>query len=103
MNSRKEITAECSCWTLFLLVRIYNWRLEAAKEKCKAQSKTVLGGLLFTCGGRGIPFCQRKSGGESTLFKNAMPDNVGLSGFFAGGEIGPEALAMQNVNNDFEK
>ena len=75
-------------------------RLEAAKEKCKAQSKTVLGGLLFTCGGRGYRFYKEKAV-ESTLFKNAMPDNVGLSGFFAGGEIGPEALAMQNVNNDF--
>eukprot|EP00943_MAST-04B_sp_MAST-4B-sp1_P009985 g9985.t1 len=28
-------------------------RLEAAETKCKAQSKTSLGGLLFTCGGRG--------------------------------------------------
>ena len=49
---------------------------------------------------KGIPFLQRKSGGKYFI-KNAMPDNVGLSGFFAGGEIGPEALAMQNVNNDF--
>ncbi len=74
-------------------------RLEAAEEKCKAQSKTSLGGLLFTCGGRGYRFYKEKAV-ESTIFKNAMP-NTGLSGFFAGGEIGPEALAMQNVNSEF--
>ena len=37
---------------------------------------------------------------ESTIFKNAMP-NTGLSGFFAGGEIGPEALALQSLDSEF--
>ena len=63
-------------------------RLEAARRSCASQSKQVLGGLLFTCGGRGVQFYEEQDV-ESTIFAHAMPD-IGLSGFFAGGEIGPE-------------
>jgi len=57
-------------------------RLQAAKDRCRLQSKRVLGGLLFTCSGRGYSFYKAKDV-ESKLFAKLLP-NVGMSGFFAG-------------------
>ena len=76
-------------------------RLEAARRSCASQSKQVLGGLLFTCGGRGVQFYEEQDV-ESTIFAHAMPD-IGLSGFFAGGEIGPEALAAAPAESEFRR
>jgi small ligand-binding sensory domain FIST len=76
-------------------------RLEAAKRACASQSKQVLGGLLFTCSGRGKRF-YKVADVESNLFRDAMPD-VGMSGFFAGGEIGPEAMAMLPPDSEFRR
>ena len=76
-------------------------RLEAAKRACANQSKQVLGGLLFTCGGRGNRFYKAKDV-ETSIFKDAMP-NIGMSGVFAGGEIGPEALAALPADSTFRR
>lgn len=76
-------------------------RLEAAKRACANQSKQVLGGLLFTCGGRGNRFYKAKDV-ETNIFTNAMP-NIGMSGVFAGGEIGPEALAALPADSTFRR
>ena len=76
-------------------------RLAAAKRACFQQSKQALGGLLFTCAGRGKGFYGSKDV-ESKVFADAMP-GAGLSGMFAGGEIGPEALAALPVDSTFRK
>ena len=76
-------------------------RLEAAKKSCAFQSKQVLGGLLFTCGGRGVNFYEEHDV-ESRIFAQTMP-GIGLSGFFAGGEIGPEALAAAPAESDYRR
>lgn len=74
-------------------------RLQAAKRACASQSKEALGALLFTCGGRGKRF-YNEINVESNIFAQAMPD-IGLSGFFAGGEIGPEALAALPLDSEY--
>ena len=60
-------------------------RLDAAKVACASQSKQALGGLLFTCCGRGFGFYGEPHV-ESSIFSTSIP-SAGLSGFFAGGEV----------------
>ena len=76
-------------------------RLDEARKKCASLSKQVLGGLLFTCNGRGSKLYADLDV-ESTIFAQAMP-NIGLSGFFAGGEIGPEALAAAPPESEYRR
>mmetsp|Transcript_18816 Transcript_18816/g.57166 ORF Transcript_18816/g.57166 Transcript_18816/m.57166 type:complete len:484 (+) Transcript_18816:383-1834(+) len=66
-------------------------RLQAAQETCAELAKMPLGGLLFTCGGRGLQFYGR-SEVESSIFQRKLPGTP-LSGIFALGEVGPAALA----------
>ena len=50
-------------------------------------TKEVLGGLLFTCGGRGYKLYGEKSV-EAKMFQSIFPSK-GLSGMYGLGEIGP--------------
>ena len=77
-------------------------RLDAAKRACAADAKKMLGALLFTCNGRGFRFYKETSV-ESTIFAESVGKDVGLGGFFAGGEIGPEALAALPFDSSFRR
>jgi small ligand-binding sensory domain FIST len=66
----------------------------------KSSPTTLLGGLLFTCVARGKKF-YNKPNVDSGIFVKHFPC-VDVSGFFCGGEIGPEAVgggaAIQGSN-----
>lgn len=61
------------------------------KDQCEAKEEIVLGAVMFTCGGRGLQFF-KENYVDASLFKAAFP-TLPLIGFWAGGEIGPQALA----------
>ena len=77
-------------------------RLEAARRACVADAKKMLGALLFTCNGRGARF-YGEAYVESNIFAQSVGADVGLGGFFAGGEIGPEALAALPPQSDYRR
>ncbi|GMH50032.1 hypothetical protein TrRE_jg767 [Triparma retinervis] len=74
-------------------------RLAAAKRAASGRSKTVLGAVLVSCGARGENLYHEPNV-EPTVFSEEL-GGVGMSGFFAGGEIGPEALAALPYDTDF--
>ena len=72
-------------------------RLVAAQQACAAMAREPLGRLLFTCGGRGARFYNMRHV-ECELWRDALPGTP-LSGMFALGEVGPEALAGQRPDS----
>ena len=65
------------------------------------QSEKLLGALMFSCAGRGphtsmLPIEMA----DATCFKKLFP-TLPLTGFYAGGEIGPEARAANSEENVF--
>ena len=68
-----------------------NTEKKTTKKKNVSNKKTVqrdvLGGLLFTCGGRGYKL-YGEVGVEAKMFQETFPSK-GLSGFYGLGEIGP--------------
>mmetsp|Transcript_24197 Transcript_24197/g.78862 ORF Transcript_24197/g.78862 Transcript_24197/m.78862 type:complete len:588 (+) Transcript_24197:181-1944(+) len=66
-------------------------RLKDVEAQAKATQREVLGGFLVTCSGR-----REQMFGEpafdASCFRERFP-NIPLVGFFAGGEVGPKAVA----------
>lgn len=84
----------CVSRSLLSLARAPHRRLATAIHACRDDAATpaaALGGLLFTCCGRGERFYGRPQL-ESSIFSRRFP-NAALTGFFCGGEIGPAAIA----------
>eukprot|EP00933_Yihiella_yeosuensis_P044328 TRINITY_DN3942_c1_g1_i1.p1 TRINITY_DN3942_c1_g1~~TRINITY_DN3942_c1_g1_i1.p1 ORF type:complete len:745 (-),score=157.56 TRINITY_DN3942_c1_g1_i1:147-2183(-) len=61
------------------------------KQQCEEREEETLGAVMFTCGGRGRQFFQEEFV-DAKAFKSSFPGKP-LVGFWAGGEIGPQALA----------
>ncbi|GMH76693.1 hypothetical protein TrVE_jg10361 [Triparma verrucosa] len=74
-------------------------RLEGAKRVASKHSSIVLGSLLITCGGRSMGF-YGEEGVEAGIFHEQL-GGVGMSGFFSGGEIGPDARAALPYDSEF--
>lgn len=77
--------------------------MDGTLEKLKAQTENevILGGIMFSCSGRGPErrSMLRREMADATLFHKHFPD-VGLCGYYAGGEIGP--MAMVGKRNIFQ-
>jgi small ligand-binding sensory domain FIST len=69
-------------------------KMALLKEQTKDEQ--ILGALMFTCSGRGPNpgFLIDKEMHDATCFSDAFP-NVPCLGFYAGGEIGPEAVVAR--------
>lgn len=65
-----------------------------SKLKEQTQQETILGAIMFSCNGRGpsANSMLTESMGDNRRFAKDFP-NVPCVGFYAGGEIGPKALA----------
>jgi len=67
-------------------------QLRRAKAQLDGAGRKLMGALLFSCGGRG----PHQFGGtpmmDATAFSEVFP-NLPMTGFYAGGEVGPQALA----------
>ena len=75
--------------------------MEATVSKLKEQTmgETILGAVMFSCSGRGPGrgYLIRENMADASRFASKFPD-VPCLGYYAGGEIGPLALAgKQNV------
>ena len=69
--------------------------MDTTMQKLKEQTKgeEILGGIMFSCSGRGPGGgLMREVMGDAQRFANVFPE-VPCLGFYAGGEIGPLALA----------
>jgi len=62
------------------------------RTQCEQSEEQVLGSVMFTCGGRGAHFFDGEDCADAKCFQKTFP-SVPLVGFWAGGEIGPKALA----------
>lgn len=65
--------------------------LRYVRTQCEESGDQVLGSIMFTCGGRQGRFFGEDCA-DAKRFQEAFP-SVPLVGFWAGGEIGPQALA----------
>lgn len=65
--------------------------LDCVKQKCAEAEEETLGAVMFTCSGRGKQFFGEEFV-DAAQFKSVFPD-LPLLGFWAGGEIGPQAVA----------
>lgn len=66
------------------------------RSQCEQEGEEVLGSVMFTCGGRNGRFFGEDCA-DAKRFQEAFP-SVPLVGFWAGGEIGPQALAEAAPN-----
>lgn len=65
--------------------------LTYVRQQCEEGNEQILGTAMFTCGGRSMRFF-RENFVDMKQFQAVFPD-LPLVGFWAGGEIGPQALA----------
>eukprot|EP00451_Oxyrrhis_marina_P014909 CAMPEP_0204323394 /NCGR_PEP_ID=MMETSP0469-20131031/9371_1 /ASSEMBLY_ACC=CAM_ASM_000384 /TAXON_ID=2969 /ORGANISM="Oxyrrhis marina" /LENGTH=592 /DNA_ID=CAMNT_0051304847 /DNA_START=8 /DNA_END=1784 /DNA_ORIENTATION=+ len=65
--------------------------LTSIHDEIQEQNKSLLGAFLFTCNGRGEHMFGEPAA-DAAVFRSMFP-NTPLHGFFAGGEIGPSAMA----------
>lgn len=70
------------------------------KEQTSRAKEDVLGALMFSCSGRGPVNNFMGLMADATLFSKSFP-RVPCLGFYAGGEIGPQARAGRNGHNVF--
>lgn len=91
--------AEIDFFSLNSKVLMEDVDLTMQKLKEQTQGEEILGGIMFSCAGRGPRPGRliREAMGDAQRFANVFPD-VPCLGFYAGGEIGPLALARnENV------
>jgi len=74
-------------------------RLDACRKRTTETAEQALGCVLISCAGRGENI-YGKPHVESEIFAAQLP-GVGMSGFFSGGEIGPQARAMLPYDSTF--
>jgi hypothetical protein len=67
-------------------------QLGRAKDQLASQGRELMGALMFSCGGRGPHPFAGKAMMDAEAFKEAFP-SAPMTGFYAGGEIGPQAMA----------
>jgi len=74
-----------------------DWTLQQLKKQ--TQDETILGAVMFSCSGRGpdARSLLRESMADATRFHKHFPETP-CCGFYAGGEIGPMALARCHDN-----
>jgi hypothetical protein len=72
--------------------RHMDWTLQQLKEQTR--DETILGAVMFSCNGRGprARSLLREAMSDATRFHKHF-ENIPCCGFYAGGEIGPMALA----------
>jgi len=66
-------------------------KLEAVAEQARVAGQRLLGACMFTCAGRGAGFFGEPAY-DAASFARIFP-HAKMLGFYAGGEIGPKALA----------
>ena len=68
-------------------------QLSRAKAQLQSGGRELLGSLLFTCSGRGPAMFGGADGVammDACCFREAFGAEVPMTGFYAGGEIGPQ-------------
>lgn len=65
------------------------------QQQCTEREEETLGAIMFTCGGRGQRFF-KEAFVDAKQFREVFP-SLPLVGFWAGGEIGPQAFAEASV------
>jgi small ligand-binding sensory domain FIST len=77
--------------------------LQEVERQLAQQGKELLGGLMFSCSGRGPDdrFFGIRSA-DATIYSQIFPD-APLLGFYAGGEIGPQAMAIDDETKATER